>query len=295
MRLIPHVRETGYPRRSKPLRRPQRRRRRLRSKLQPNPQRESANPAPAFSSKGGDHVSVQLQTQGRRAGKGGVQPAPALQPGARRTRRNQEWVLHMLLSLFDLHQARLSLDAAHREFLRRALPWTRVRRSLAAVKQAGRTTHQKYEPVQSRNNGHPCGLRSFDGSIKSLRRLLSILLLVAFGLPVVSPLLAMERMDQTRLPACCRRDGKHHCMASMSDRNSLSKTTRAFSTPTEKCPYCPSAIIAGHTDLLALPTAKAVFASLVSHTSGIAQTESLRRISRDRSRQKRGPPTLLQS
>jgi hypothetical protein len=31
-------------------------------------------------------------------------------------------------SLFDLHQARLSLDAAHREFLRRALPWTRVRR-----------------------------------------------------------------------------------------------------------------------------------------------------------------------
>jgi hypothetical protein len=31
-------------------------------------------------------------------------------------------------SLFDLHQARLSLDAAHREFLRRASPWTRVPR-----------------------------------------------------------------------------------------------------------------------------------------------------------------------
>jgi hypothetical protein len=30
-------------------------------------------------------------------------------------------------SLYDLHQARLSLDAAHREFLRRALPWTRIR------------------------------------------------------------------------------------------------------------------------------------------------------------------------
>jgi hypothetical protein len=30
--------------------------------------------------------------------------------------------------LFDLHQARLSLDAAHREFLRRALLWTLVRR-----------------------------------------------------------------------------------------------------------------------------------------------------------------------
>jgi hypothetical protein len=29
-------------------------------------------------------------------------------------------------SLFDLHQARLSLDAAHREFLRRATPWSYI-------------------------------------------------------------------------------------------------------------------------------------------------------------------------
>lgn len=28
-------------------------------------------------------------------------------------------------ALYDLHQARLSLDAAHREFLRKAIPWTR--------------------------------------------------------------------------------------------------------------------------------------------------------------------------
>jgi hypothetical protein len=28
-------------------------------------------------------------------------------------------------SLYDLHQARLSLDSAHREFLRKAIPWTR--------------------------------------------------------------------------------------------------------------------------------------------------------------------------
>ena len=28
-------------------------------------------------------------------------------------------------SLYDLHQARLMLDCAHREFLRKAIPWTR--------------------------------------------------------------------------------------------------------------------------------------------------------------------------
>jgi hypothetical protein len=28
-------------------------------------------------------------------------------------------------SLYDLHQARLMLDSAHRDFLRKAIPWTR--------------------------------------------------------------------------------------------------------------------------------------------------------------------------
>jgi hypothetical protein len=84
-------------------------------------------------------------------------------------------------------------------------------------------------------------------------------------------------------------------MIGMSDRSVLSQSIRISSTPTEKCPYCPSAIAAVHTDLLAVPTGKVVFAFLVSHPSGIAQTESLRRISRDRTRQKRGPPILLQS
>src|SRR5260370_39042827 len=55
--------------------------------------------APALFSRGGDHVSVQLQTQGRRAGEGEVRTASTLQPGARRTRRNHGWMLHLLLSL----------------------------------------------------------------------------------------------------------------------------------------------------------------------------------------------------
>src|SRR3984885_12394670 len=49
--------------------------------------------------KGGDHVSVQLQTQSRRAGEGEVRTASTLQPGARRTRRNQGRMLHLLLTL----------------------------------------------------------------------------------------------------------------------------------------------------------------------------------------------------
>ena len=45
-------------------------------------------------------------------------------------------------SLFDLHQARLSLDAAHREFLRRASPWTRVPRPVPSRNQLSKTGHR---------------------------------------------------------------------------------------------------------------------------------------------------------
>jgi hypothetical protein len=129
--------------------------------------------------------------------------------------------------------------------------------------------------------------RSFGGSIQLLRKFLSILLLAVFGLPVVSPLFALSTADVTRLPVCCRRDGKHHCMA---DQSNLMQGGAQFSTPAEHCPYYPSVLTATHTNLLVISTADAIFASLVSHPAGVAQTESMRRISRDRSRQKRGPP-----
>jgi hypothetical protein len=137
-----------------------------------------------------------------------------------------------------------------------------------------------------------CRYIAFDGSIQILRRLLSILLLAVFGLPLVSPLFALSTMGATRLSACCRRDGKHHCMGKMVDRGNLTQSRTQFTAPAEKCPLCPFALVATHSELLALPVADAVFASLVSHPAGVAQTEPMWRISRDRSRQKRGPPVF---
>jgi len=81
-------------------------------------------------------------------------------------------------------------------------------------------------------------------------------------------------------------------MASTADRGTLTPRATQLSAPAEKCPYCPPAVSVTHNELLALSIGNAVFASLVSHPSGVAQTESMRRISRDRSRQKRGPPVL---
>lgn len=63
--------------------------------------------------------------------------------------------------------------------------------------------------------------------------------------------------------------------------------------PQEKCPYYPASVVALHGNALAPPVAQAVFAGLIAHPAVAAQTESKLRISRSRSRQKRGPPALF--
>jgi hypothetical protein len=82
-------------------------------------------------------------------------------------------------------------------------------------------------------------------------------------------------------------------MMSMGERNQFAQHHPQFTSPMKKCPYYPGAVTAPHGTVFTLPIAEAVFAALVSHPSGLAQTESKYRISRDRSRQKRGPPTLF--
>ena len=114
----------------------------------------------------------------------------------------------------------------------------------------------------------------FGASIRALRRLLSILLLAAFFLPVVSSLMAAAQ-GEAGLPACCRRGGAHHC---------------AMGTRMEACPCCPATAAGVHVDSLSAPTAQAVFAEMVRHPAGAAQTECKWRMARDRARQKRGPP-----
>jgi len=126
-----------------------------------------------------------------------------------------------------------------------------------------------------------------------MRRLLSIFLLAVFGLPLVLPLFALGQDADAGLPACCRRNGKHHCMMSMGERSQLASHDQQFRGPVEKCPYCPASLVASHPNPLAAPTAQAIFAQIVSQPTSAAQPESKWRIARDRSRQKRGPPLSL--
>ena len=133
-----------------------------------------------------------------------------------------------------------------------------------------------------------CAPRCFNNGV---RRLISILLLACFGLPLTLSMLAMGQNREAGIPACCRRDGKHHCMMSMAERGTLASDNPQFKAPAQRCPYCPRSVAPAQPNLFAAPTrADAIYRNVVSHPTGVAQTESRRRISLDRSRQKRGPP-----
>ncbi len=60
-------------------------------------------------------------------------------------------------SLFDLHQARLSLDAAHREFLRRAMPGRSFVRSGLNLSRSNKD-HRPFRTKDLRLDGCVCSL-----------------------------------------------------------------------------------------------------------------------------------------
>lgn len=80
------------------------------------------------------------------------------------------------------------------------------------------------------------------------------------------------------------------------DMSGASASGRAgFNAPgiSERCPYGAKSVPStSHSDWT-LDTAQAVFAGVIAHPAVATQTESKRRISADRSRQKRGPPASL--
>ncbi|WP_263417459.1 hypothetical protein [Terriglobus albidus] len=148
-----------------------------------------------------------------------------------------------------------------------------------------------------------------------MKKLFSILLLVAFALPLATPLLAAMQDDDAHLPPCCRRHGKHRCsMGMMGKPGMIDKAVSAamaemvaedapgqdaephhlhVATPVEKCPFCPASIDAPAQPIASLP----FFASLppvrASRDHIYAQPLSQQLVLHTLSDSERGPPALL--
>ncbi|MES2393172.1 MAG: hypothetical protein V4555_16135 [Acidobacteriota bacterium] len=119
-----------------------------------------------------------------------------------------------------------------------------------------------------------------------MRRLLALLLLATFGLPVVAQALTLTRDPDANLPICCRRHGAHHCTMNQG----RTQNAPAFSIQCPSFPRTAATAPVGTNAGLTI-SAQATFA----HTFALAATPRAatpRRLTRERSRHKRGPPQI---
>jgi len=122
-----------------------------------------------------------------------------------------------------------------------------------------------------------------------MRRAFAATLVVIFSLPLIAPLLASTPAE-SQLPACCRRNGRHHCSMNVEMGNIPSR----FRVVSEKCPFSGFArtpLLQPHPfTSISAPTA----ARQAAGSAAIVRAaEAGYRISADRARHKRGPPRLL--
>jgi hypothetical protein len=130
-----------------------------------------------------------------------------------------------------------------------------------------------------------------EGYNRAMRKAWSMLLLLAFVLPMAAQAMAAGLDSDGGLPACCRRTGAHHCTMAAPAGDSWAPVFRA---PKECCPYCPATVAtAGHAEAWSVPQPATVWAGMRAYAAGVPQAESLWRVARERARGKRGPPELL--
>ena len=122
---------------------------------------------------------------------------------------------------------------------------------------------------------------------RGLRRACAILLMAVFSISLMAPALSLE--PEAKLPACCRRDGKHGCAMMKKSRSEQSSGPAVKSSM--RCDFYPTgnAIPAAGKVIVPRPPLHS-FASAFSNPHAIAQTEAQYRESARRAWQVRGPP-----
>ena len=112
------------------------------------------------------------------------------------------------------------------------------------------------------------------------------MLVLVFSGPLISPMFT-GTVDESSLPACCRRNGKHHCMMATMMMGEIP----GHLVIAEKCPYSPYAglaVMLPHAFATNVLRANVRCAAVLA--APVPQAEAGYRISFHRSRQKRGPP-----
>jgi hypothetical protein len=124
-----------------------------------------------------------------------------------------------------------------------------------------------------------------------MRRAVGVFLILLFG---VGPLAeALPVNAESRLPACCRRHGAHHCAmaAQMAAAQALPASAPVFAPPAH-CPSYPGAMAATTAAIDALTTALHGLSALLAQTHSPVAYRPVPRQSQARARTSRGPPAF---
>ena len=126
-----------------------------------------------------------------------------------------------------------------------------------------------------------------------MQRASAILLLVQFSLSLIAP--ALFAGSDVNLPACCRKDGKHHCSMQGGTSGMDDQASGAgIQGVKAKCPSFPKGEAAPASAKAGAPVQAQVYiAAVVSYPAASAHAETQYRVSLNRAWQKRGPPSLL--
>lgn len=125
-------------------------------------------------------------------------------------------------------------------------------------------------------------------------RAVAILLINIISFGWLTPAMPLSGASAS-VPVCCREHGKHQCAMKMAHAmKEQSNPDRSIGVIYEKCPYSSKLwTTASNSQMFTLQRAQLFFGAVVSHPAIHAQTEARYRISFSRSRQKRGPPSIL--
>jgi hypothetical protein len=126
-----------------------------------------------------------------------------------------------------------------------------------------------------------------------MRRILIWPLFLALLLPIYLPALPLlTTSEKPDLPACCRRDGKHHCAMMMAALEQGTDASPAFRTGPANCPFRSSDVVTGYSLSAIVPVATPIYAKLRAHAR-THQFALLDVLFLDQSgHPKRGPPSF---
>src|SRR5580693_510681 len=118
-----------------------------------------------------------------------------------------------------------------------------------------------------------------------MRRIMAFALLALFSFSLIEPAL-FAADPESRLPACCRRLGRHPCATILAEESSGSTIQAAL------CRYFPGSALKSLPVAGLLKNVQAVSVSLLSSQSCLASWETPYRLAYRSTCQKRGPPSL---